>query len=112
MNEEYFYKVDKLMCKRGYTLMCICNPHTEHESRSYSQMPRYSPQMSRLDNGEDKVIIEVASDKRFQFFYTNLPMCAILQTSWFSPINNKEHFDKMLAKFLRSVNALRKEWGD
>lgn len=105
MQKEYFDKVNTLMQKRGYTCGVIKNPHCDDESRCYSQEPR-------LDGKENKVIVEVGSNKRFKFFYTNLRMCAKLQTDWMSPLTSREHFDRMLDKFLRSVRALREEWGD
>lgn len=105
VNKDYFDKVNEVMCKRGYSLSCIKNPNSESEVRCYSQEPK-------LDGSENKVIVEVGLGKQFKLCYTNIQMLAKLETNWLSPISSKEYFDKMVSKFLRSVNVLRKEWND
>lgn len=102
--QMYRDKIDTMMYNRGYELGMIKNPRTEEEVRCYSCNPTYGR--------NDKVLIEVRKRKEFRFIYLNLQMCASLQTNWMSPIDNEEHFTKMLKKFRRSEWALRKEWGD
>lgn len=100
----YRDKIDTMMYNRGYELGVIKNPCNEEEVRCYSCNPTYGR--------NDKVLIEVRKRKEFRFMYLNLQMCAFLQTNWMSPIDNEEHFTKMLNKFRRSEWALREEWGD
>ena len=102
--QMYRDKIDTIMHNRGYELGMVKNPRTEEEVRCYSCNPTY--------DRNDKVLIEVRKRKEFRFTYSNLPMCALLQTNWMSPIDNEEHFARMLKKFRRSVWVLREEWGD
>lgn len=102
--QMYRDKIDTIMHNRGYELCMIKNPRTEEEVRCYGCNLTY--------DRNDKVLIEVRKRKEFHFMYSNLPMCAFLQTDWMSPIDNEDHFTKMLKKFRRSVWVLREEWGD
>ena len=103
--KEYWEQIDKMLSSIGYQNIVTTNPNSNNCSRIYIQEPK-------LDGSENKIMVEVRLDWEFKFKYTNMQMCAKLETDYMSPIYKKMHFNKMLEKFKKSVDSLRDTWED
>ena len=99
--KEYFEKIDKLMREKGFTCIIKCNYETDDEVRQYISL-----------DSTQRVNVLVRRKKEFKFYYTNLAMCSKLETEWMSPVSDDVHFNKMFAKFEKSIKALMLVWGD
>lgn len=103
--KEYWEQIDKMLNSIGYQNIVTTNTNSNNCSRIYIQEPR-------LDGSENKIMVEVRLDWEFKFKYTNMQMCAKLETDYMSPMYKKTHFNKMLEKFKKSVDSLRDTWED
>lgn len=103
--KEYFDKIDKIMQSKGFICTMKSNPNTKNEVRHYIQP-------MKEDGSNFKFMVLVRAKREFKFHYSNLAMCAKLQTDWMGPISDNVHFTRMFVKFDKSVKALVETWGD
>ena len=88
-------KIDKLMNKRGFSLMAKSG--TGIRMYSYSDIKK-----------TPRVMVEVIPERReFKVTYGDTSSINTIQTPWCSPINDKEHFWKILNGVLEWARKLR-----
>lgn len=87
-------EIDEIMNKRGFAL----GAHRGDGIRVYSY--------SDIERTPRFVVMVVPGRDEFKFSYMNIHSINRIETPWCSPLQNKEHFKRVLARFKKWVRKI------